>query len=150
MALATERRGARPITYQACSDIAELEQQYDIAFSHEVIYLINDLEHHARQIATTLKPDASYYAVTCCLSDSPPWATWRLKIQAFSNVEVPNHSIQDIVSVFRENRFDVSVSSFLADAFIPMDWLGDYFPTDLDRLETYTKWKVMFRMIKRG
>ena len=100
-------------------------------------------------MASVLKPGAFYFAVTCCHSDSPLWASWRPKIQSFSNVAVPNHSVEGIVSAFRDSGFDVSVSRFLANAFIPMEPPGEYFPTDQDRLDTYTKWKVMFQMTRQ-
>lgn len=145
VALAEARKGNRPIVYQASADLTDLENQFDLAFSHEVIYLIEDLEEHARQMARLLKPDGCYYAVTCCHSDSPLWGVWRPKIQAFSNVPVPNHSVEDIAGAFRRTGFNVSVRRFLANAFIPLGEPNDYFPTDVDRLETYSRWKLMFR-----
>lgn len=143
--IAEANKANRPIVYQAINDLNDLERRFDLAFSHEVIYLINDLNEHARQIAGALKPGGSYYAVTCCHRDSPLWAMWRPKIQAFSNVPVPNHSITDIAGAFRKAGFTVSVSRFLATAYVPVSEPSDYFPTDADRLETYSRWKLMFR-----
>lgn len=148
--IAEANKGNRPVTYHATNDLADLERSFDIAFSHEVIYLLDDLNEHARQIAKALKPGGSYYAVTCCHRDSPLWAMWRSKIQEFSNVPVPNHGISDIAGAFRNAGFAVSVRRFLANAFVPLSEPDDYFPTDVDRLETYSRWKLMFRFETAG
>ncbi|MEM7303269.1 MAG: class I SAM-dependent methyltransferase [Pseudomonadota bacterium] len=141
-------KGNRPLNYLAANHLADTGQTFDIAFSHEVIYLINDLADHAAQIAGVLNPGSAYYAVTCCHSDSPLWSGWRPKIQEFSNVPVPNHTVADIASAFRDTGFQVSVSRFLANAFIPLNESSDFLPTDLDMIETYTNWKLMFRFTK--
>ena len=148
VAIAESRKGDRPISYRTAARLDEAGTDFDVAFSHEVIYLIGDLADHAAQIAAVLKPGGSYYAVTCCHSDNPLWAKWRPWIQEFSNVPVPDHSVADIVGAFREAGFDVSVSRFLADAFIPTIEPSEYFPTDLDRIDVYTRWKLMFRFTR--
>lgn len=146
--LANSVKGARPLEYVASNQLDDAGSSFDLAFSHEVIYLIDDLHEHARQVAKALKPGGHYDAVTCCHADSPLWATWRPKIAQFSNVAVPNHSVADIATAFRAEGFDVSISRFLANSFIPTEQPTDYFPTDLERVETYTKWKLCFRCIK--
>lgn len=148
--IAEANKGNRPISYHAISDLTNLERRFDLAFSHEVIYLIDDLNEHARQMAGALKPGGNYYAVTCCHRDSPLWAMWRARIEEFSNVPVPNHSIADIAGAFRRAGFAVSVRRFLANAFVPLSEPNDYFPTDADRLETYSRWKLMFRFEAMG
>lgn len=148
--LAESRKGARPLRYIATETLSDADCDFDVAYSHEVIYLIDDLADHVTQIASVLKPGGTYHAVTCCHSDSPLWATWRPKIQEFSNIPVPNHSIADIVDAFRSLGFDLAVSRFLASAPIPMEDTGAYFPSHVDRIETYTRWKLMFSATKPG
>ncbi|WP_298960166.1 class I SAM-dependent methyltransferase [uncultured Roseibium sp.] len=146
--IAEARKEGRPIDYRAVADLAELGETFDLAFSHEVIYLIEDLARHAAQIASVLKPGGNYYAVTCCHKDSPLWASWRPKIQAFSNINVPDHRVEDISSAFRRGGFDVAVSRFLASAFIPLEGPSEFFPSDVERLECYANWKLLFRMTR--
>ncbi|MEM9370478.1 MAG: class I SAM-dependent methyltransferase [Pseudomonadota bacterium] len=145
VALAEERAGNRPITYQTGTLLADAGHGFDVAFSHEVIYLIDDLGDHASQIAGVLKPGGRYFAVTCCHSDSPLWEKWRPHLQDLSNLPVPDHSVADIAGAFRKARFEVAVSRFLANAFIPLEAPGAYCPSDLDTLELYTRWKLLFR-----
>lgn len=144
--IAEARKDGRPIDYRATSDLTELGETFDLAFSHEVIYLIEDLARHAEQIASVLKPGSNYYAVTCCHKDSPLWASWRPRIQAFSNINVPDHGVADIAGAFRAHGFDVAVSRFLASALVPLEGANDYFQSDVERLDCYANWKLMFRM----
>ncbi|MEM9550587.1 MAG: class I SAM-dependent methyltransferase [Pseudomonadota bacterium] len=150
VAMAEARKGTRPLRYVAANRLAEAGTGFDVALSHEVIYLVGDLKDHATQMAEVLAPGAAYHAVTCCHSDNPLWASWRPMIQEFSNLPVPDHSVADISGAFREAGFDVSIGRFLADAFIPMAWSSAYFPTELDRLETYARWKLMFKFTWPG
>lgn len=149
VALANAAKGDRPLDYLATERLEAAGGGFDLAFSHEVIYLINDLEDHARQVAAALKPGGHYDAVTCCHADSLLWATWRPRIAEFSNIPVPNHSVADIANAFRAAGLEVSISQFLANAFIPTKPPTDYFPSDVDRLETYVRWKLCFRCSKR-
>jgi len=149
VALANAAKGDRPLQYVASSQIEDAGDGFDLAFSHEVIYLIEDLQAHARQVGKVLKTGGQYDAVTCCHADSPLWAKWRPKIAQFSNVGVPNHSVADIASAFRSEGFEVSISRFLENSFIPTEPPTDYFSTDIERLDTYTKWKLCFRCVKQ-
>ncbi|MEM8786896.1 MAG: methyltransferase domain-containing protein [Pseudomonadota bacterium] len=148
VALADARKGERPLDYIAADRLAAAGLGFDVALSHEVIYLIGDLADHAAQVADVLKPGGSYYAVTCCHSDNPLWAGWRQRIQAFSHIPVPDHSVSDIASAFRDAGFSVAASRFLADAPIPLTGINDYFPTDPERIDLYTNWKLMFRFTR--
>ena len=148
VSLANAARGGRPLEYLASSQLADTGGGFDMAFSHEVIYLIDDLEDHAKQVAAVLKPCGHYVAVTSCLADSPLWARWRPKIAEFSNISVPNHSIATIAAAFLKAGLEVSISRFLANAFIPLEPPNEYFPTDVERVETYARWKLCFRCLK--
>ncbi|MEM7438208.1 MAG: pseudoazurin [Pseudomonadota bacterium] len=144
VALAEAAKGDRPLQHFAMAELTELESRFDVAFSHEVIYLIEDLGDHARQTARVLKPGATYHAVTCCHADNPLWPRWRPMIQEFSNIPAPDHSVDDILSAFRAAGFATRVSRFLAASAVPAEGPNDFFPTDLDRLEVYANWKLMF------
>lgn len=148
VALANAASGNRPISYIATDKTGDAGQAFDLAFSHEVIYLIEDIRDHALQVASVLKQGGHYDAVTCCHSDSPLWKTWRPMIAEFSNVPVPNHSVEDFADAFRSAGFEVSISRFLANAFIPVEPPNAYFPSDIARLDTYTNWKLCFRCRK--
>jgi len=69
-------------------------------------------------------------------------------IAEFSNIPVPNHSVSDIARAFRAAGLDVAASRFLASAFIPTGSDSHYFPSNTQRLEVYTQWKLCFRCTK--
>ncbi|MEM6421256.1 MAG: class I SAM-dependent methyltransferase [Pseudomonadota bacterium] len=148
VSVAEARKGDRRLRYLAAPRLVEAGTGFDIATSHEVIYLISDLADHAAQLAEVLTPGGHYYAVTCCHRDNPRWSSWRPRLQGISNVPVPDHGVGDIAAAFRAQGFAVAVDRFLAQAFIPLDTPSDYFPTDLDRLEIYSRWKLLFRCTK--
>ena len=148
VAMANDAIGDRPLNYLATAELSEAGSGFDLAFSHEVVYLIDDLAEHAQQVSSVLKPGGCYDAVTCCHADNPLYATWRPMIENMSNIPVPDHSVSDIAAAFRGAGLDVSVSRFLASSFIPMESPGTFMPTDTDRLETYTRWKLCFRCVK--
>lgn len=148
IALANAAKGDRPLSYIATNTLKDAGEGFDLAFSHEVIYLIEDLKDHANQIASALKPGGHYDAVTCCHSDNPLWASWRPRISEFSNIPVPNHAVADIADAFRSAGLEVSISRFLAAAFIPSEQPNAFLPSDTDRLRTYCDWKLCFRCRK--
>ena len=115
VALAEAHKGDRTLRYLATDQLSDAGTGFDVAFSHEVIYLIGDLADHARQVFEILRPGGAYYAVTCCHRDNPLWATWRPGIEVVSNVPVPDHSVGDIATAFRDAGFDVAINRFLAD-----------------------------------
>ena len=145
IAMADAAKGSRPLTYMATPTLADAGQGFDLAFSHEVIYLIDDLADHARQVISVLAPGGHYDAITCCHANNPLWSHWRSKIRSFSNIEVPNHSVADITQAFQSAGLEVSVSRFLAQTPIPVEGPSDYFPSDLDRIDVYNNWKLCFR-----
>ncbi|MEM7724718.1 MAG: class I SAM-dependent methyltransferase [Pseudomonadota bacterium] len=149
VALANAAKGDRPLDYLATADLAKTGGGFDIAFSHEVVYLIDDLDNHGRAVASVLKTGGHYDAVTCCHADNPLWSRWRPMIASFSKLPVPNHSVADIATAFRSAGFEVSISRFMANAFVPTAAPSDYFPSDVERVETYAQWKLCFRCVKR-
>jgi hypothetical protein len=50
---------------------------FDVAFSHEVLYLIYDLSAHADAILEALAPGGSYYAVMGVHAATPLMADWH-------------------------------------------------------------------------
>lgn len=51
VARAEALKGDRPLSYHVGSEVAKLGRRFDLAFSHEVLYLLPDLAAHARDMA---------------------------------------------------------------------------------------------------
>src|ERR1700729_2642030 len=64
-AIADARRlaGNRPLTFEVAETVPEGWGEFDVAFSHEVLYVLKDLAVHAAGLCAALKPSESYFAV---------------------------------------------------------------------------------------
>ena len=78
-AIADARRlgGGRPLQFLAAETIPVGWDDFDVAFSHEVLYLIPDLATHAEAVYGALVPGGSYYAVMGVHAGSPLMVEWQ-------------------------------------------------------------------------
>lgn len=137
-----------PVDYMNASFLGRYTDHFDIAYSHEVMYLLPDLNEHARQIKSCLKEDGVYYAVIGCHTDNPLWPEWRKLISSYSNVKVQDYSLDDYANAFFKEGFSVSALPFAMDEFIALKPRNEYFPKVQDSLEYYTRNKIFFRFQK--
>lgn len=100
VAVADSRKGHLPLTYEATRDLSSYERDFDIAVSNAVVYLLADLDEHARVIRHVLRPGGVYYATHSDYQDSPDYPAMRDKINSYSPMEMQNHSLTDITKAF--------------------------------------------------
>jgi SAM-dependent methyltransferase len=136
-----------PIQYQVASDLAGREGEFDLAFSHEVIYLISDIDRHAAELWRALRPRGVYYAVTGCHTDNPLWPRWRGFIAEKTNTTVQDRSISDYAQSFAAAGFAVSARKLGFTGFIPYAEDG-WMPNYAEALQYYTETKIVFRLVK--
>jgi SAM-dependent methyltransferase len=144
---ANELKADMPIQYQVGSDLADWHGEFDLAFSHEVIYLVPDIARHAGDIWRALRPGGVYYAVTGCHSDNPLWPRWRSFIAEKTNTTVQDRSISDYAKAFAAAGFDVSARKLGFPGFVPYaedGWMPDF----AEALDYYTETKIVFRLAK--
>jgi SAM-dependent methyltransferase len=114
---------------------------FDLAFSHEVLYLLDDLPAHAEAVFDALVPRGVYYVVMGVHAASPLMAEWHR-----ANVEelhLPKlYDLDEVVAVFQTAGFDAGASR-LAMRFVPtaghghrgrgrlLDWLDYYYDQKL-------------------
>jgi SAM-dependent methyltransferase len=55
--------GDLPLHFEAADRVPSGWDHFDVAFSHEALYLVNDLSAHALSVFGALAPGVSYYAV---------------------------------------------------------------------------------------
>ena len=138
-----------PISYQHADTLNGLEKEFDVAFSHEVIYLLQDLDAHAKTIGRVLKDNGVYYAATGCHTENPAWPQWHKAITDYSHIPVPNYSLDDYAAAFAKNGFRVEAQQFKSQGFIvtePDDKV--YYPRIIDKLNYYSQYKILFRFSK--
>jgi SAM-dependent methyltransferase len=131
----------RRLTFEVSDTVPEGWDGFDVAFSHEVLYLVHDLPLHARALFAALAPDGVYYAVIGVHTGSPLMVTWHRE-----NVDALNlprlNDIEDVIAVFERAGFEAAAGR-LAVRFVPaaghhghgrgrlLDWLDYYYDRKL-------------------
>src|SRR2546423_2066530 len=128
--------GGRPLRFAAADTVPAGWRDFDVAFSHEVLYLLPDLAAHARAMLAALQPGGVYYAVMGVHRASPLMVEWHrahadeLRLPAL-------YDIDDVVATFTAAGFQVSAGRLAID-FVPaaghghegrgglLDWLDYY------------------------
>jgi len=141
-------KGHRPIEYKVADGAASLGRRFDYAFSHEVLYLLENLAAHAADIRAALRPGGAYVAAMGCHTDSAVWPRWRKLIADTSSIPIYDHSLETVAKAFSETGFTVAVRPLDLDAFMPVTVGSAYFPKVVDQLHYYSQDKVLFRFVR--
>lgn len=140
-------KGALPLVYHVGGKASDLGEVFDLAVSHEVIYLLADIEAHAADMFGVLKPGGVYYAVTGCHSGNPDLEAWRTVVEQRTDTVIHDRSIADYAQVFVNAGFQVSARKLGFEGFIP--FTRDRWPTDYAaHLDYYREIKTVFRLVK--
>lgn len=109
--------GRRPLHFEVADSVPPGWGNFDVAFSHEVLYLIHDLSAHANAILEALAPGGSYYAVMGVHAESPLMADWhRAHVE---ELQLPKlYSIDEVAGVFGAAGFEVA-GARLKIGFVP-------------------------------
>lgn len=143
--------GARPLTFDTAASVPDGWSDFDVAFSHEVLYLLHDLRAHATSMVAALAPGAPYFAVMGVHAGSRLMAEWHAS--AAAELALPKlYALDEVVDVFDAAGFDVSVAA-LELGFVPVTGVrgGHEHRRNLaDWLDYYRRDKVMFRFTRPG
>lgn len=150
LAIAAEMGRRLPIDYLPSDRLAEFDGRFHLAFSHEVVYLVSDLDSHAATILSALRPGGVYYAATACHTANRLWPAWRRAIERHSNLAFPDRSPEEYANAFRRAGFAVSVRPFGLDEFLDYDGESEFYPTIADRIYAAREAKLLFRLVKAG
>jgi SAM-dependent methyltransferase len=133
--------GDRPLRFEAADTVPAGWDGFDVAFSHEVLYLLRDHRSHARAMRAALAPGGVYYAAMGVHAGSPLMAEWHAANAASLDLP-PLYAIDDVVAAFEAAGFDAAASR-LAMRFVPtaghghhdrgtlLDWLAYYYDQKL-------------------
>ena len=148
IAAARDLAGNAPVSYEVAPDLSAWPERFDLAFSHEAIYLLPDIAAHAASMHAALRSGGVYYAVTGCHTDNPLWPAFRKVISENTNAPVQDRSPDDYANAFASAGFDVSVRRFRYDGFVPAAQDRHYYPKLLDAVDYAAEHKLMFRLVK--
>jgi 2-polyprenyl-3-methyl-5-hydroxy-6-metoxy-1,4-benzoquinol methylase len=140
--------GTRPLTFETSESVPKGWSGFDVAFSHEVLYLLHDLSSHATAVYASLVPGASYFATIGVHADSALMTAWHGDNAKALDLPGP-YRLDDVADVFKSTGFDVAVGR-LPFRFVPVDaHRGDVTDSRLSSwLDYYFRDKVMFRFTK--
>jgi len=141
--------GGRPLTFEVASTVPEGWAGFDVAFSHEVLYLIRDLAEHATALFEALRPGGSYFAVMGMHSGSALMRRWHEDNRAELDLP-PMYGLDAVAMTFERAGFDVSVAR-LKLGFVPVSAHrgGHEHREDLlEWLRYYSEDKVLFRFAR--
>ncbi len=150
-AIADARRLAadKPLTFEVADTVPKEWGDFDAAFSHEVLYLVQDLPAHAAGLFNALREGASYFAVMGVHAQSPLMAAWHEEKAA--ELGLPRlYGLDEVVGVFEDMGFSVSVAN-LKLGFVPVSAHGhghDHRRDLLAWLDYYTSDKLLLRFTR--
>jgi SAM-dependent methyltransferase len=139
----------RPLTFEVADTVPDGWGDFDVAFSHEVLYLLQDLPAHAAALFRALKPGGTYLAVMGVHRGSPMMSAWHAECAV--ELGLPQlYELDQVVRVFEDAGFSVSVAN-LKLGFVPVsahrhghDHRRDLFAW----LDYYSREKVMLRFTR--
>ena len=141
--------GDLPFRFEVASTVPPGWGGFDIAFSHEVLYLLHDLATHAESIFNAMTPGGVYFAVMGVHAASPMMTQWHA-----DNIEELNlpqlYDIDDVVAVFEGAGFDAAVAR-LGIRFVPAAGQGHHGRGRMvDWLDYYCNHKLLLRFSRPG
>lgn len=146
VAVADSRKGDLPVSYEATTTPEQHANEFDVAFSNAVVYLVEDMAHHAEVIKTMLRPGGVYYATHSEYQPGPALDAMRAKIDSYSPMPMQDHSLTDITRAFAAAGFSVGIQRFRADGFVSIDLDAPGTDEVIDRVAQAASQKHIFRM----
>lgn len=141
--------GSRPLHFEAASSVPDEWRDLDVAFSHEVLYLLSDLADHAAAIRRSLRPTGVYFAVMGVHTGSPLMVDWHAANREELQLP-PLYAIDDVIATFRRAGFEASVAR-LATHFVPTSGHGhDHQGRVLEWLAYYYDHKLLLRFNRQA
>lgn len=144
---ARQTQSMLPITFDVPSSLQSMPERFDIAFSHEVLYLLPNLAQHAALIRHALKAGGVYYAAIGCHTGNPLWPSWHQLVRETTQLPAHDYSLDDYAEAFWQNGFKVEMRQFNLQNYIPIK-PQSYYRTAQDCLLYHTQTKTIIRAMK--
>ncbi len=141
--------GGRPLTFETAATVPEGWTRFDVAFSHEVLYLLEDLPGHAAAIYSALGDGSPYFAVMGVHAGSALMARWHAENAA--DLGLPRlYDLDEVLETFESVGFDVAVARLKLD-FVPVSGRGGghtHHQGLTEWLDYYSRDKVLLRFTR--
>lgn len=148
--VANERKGDLPITYVVTAEPDKLGQSFDYAFSLAVLYLLDDLDDHARRMRQCLKPGGVYYATYADYPNNPSFPFIRESINQKSAQPMQEYSLDTIAEAFFNAGFQVGVRRMIPTDFVELTPQQNWYQCAADKLQYAYEQAYVFRFVAIG
>jgi SAM-dependent methyltransferase len=141
--------GDRPLSFEMADTVPHGWCDFDMAFSHEVLYLLEDLMAHAAALFEALRPDGAYFAVMGVHEGSPMMSEWHAG--SAGELGLPRlYGLDEVTETFEGAGFSASVAN-LKLGFVPVSAHRhghDHRRDLLAWLDYYSREKVLLRFTR--
>jgi 2-polyprenyl-3-methyl-5-hydroxy-6-metoxy-1,4-benzoquinol methylase len=144
------RRQHLPIKFFATDNLNSLETDFDYAMSSAVIYLIQDMRNHAKQIFDRLKPGGIYFAWHADYITDKRYAATQEAINRYAAIECAQNTVDDIIAAFQSEGFKVYVKRMIPPSYIPVPIREDerWFSSAQAEIDYWYEHRYVFRCVK--
>ncbi len=148
LAAARAAAGDLPVSYDHIDALETKANDFDVAFSHEVIYLLPDLAAHAAQIHRVLKPGGAYFCAIGEYEENPLWPKWKALLEESSAVQPYTYSSTDIAAAFLKAGFTAAIRPLACTGFAEIDEESSYFASPFELAEFHQRLILLYRFTK--
>ena len=140
--------GDRPLRFETSASVPEDWTGLDVAFSHEVLYLLPDMAAHAAGIHRALRPRGVYFAVMGVHRGSPLMVEWHSANREELQLP-PLYDVDEVIATFQRAGFETAVAR-LAIRFVPVAGRGHHHEgRSGEWLAYYHEQKLLLRFSRR-
>jgi len=130
--------------------LEEYSKYFDAIYSQEVIYTIDDLKYHAKEMFNSLKCGGFYFATIGSHIDNPLWSKRRSIINKEEKYSAYDYSIEEIADIFYNTGFEVGIKRLPVEYFLIYHPIKtkDFSNSLLDLVDTSYDNKMLFSFYK--
>jgi len=126
-------RPGEPLSYGEPTRLDGLCEYFDLIFSQEVFWMIEDLPKLASTLFRVLKDRGEYYATMGCHIENPLWVH-RRRLLSEEGIRYFDYSLDEVADVFFQAGFEVGLKR------LPVDYFNIFHPKfTRDRAQSLSK-----------
>jgi len=148
VAAARAAAGDLPLDYDHIDILAGRANAFDVAFSHEVIYLLPDLAAHAALMHRVLKPGGVYFCAIGEYAENPLWPKWKALLEESSAVPPHTYSSTEVAEAFLTAGFTAAIRPLACSGFADIDEESSYFASPFELADFHHRLMLLYRFTK--
>lgn len=146
---ANQIKGNIPAQFFALDNLETLDKDFDCAISTAVLFLIDDIKDHAKQIYDRLKPGGIYIAQYPDYVTNPAYAPCRDVIDEFAAQKCAPKSLEEIVSDFESAGFQVFLKRIIPKGYISVGSESRFYGNSVPNIiEFWYNHRYAFKCVK--